>query len=128
MLWKCLIRLKVPVSVFLLLSCSFQWTFAQSCFSTELRIESQADVDIFAINHPTCTSVIGDLIIIDTASAPNITDLSGLGQLLSVGISYNTALTHRKNLLHKLGAKNSAGLIVKGFLFGLLEPAKFEIA
>jgi len=53
---------------------------------------------------------------------------STVGIAQELQISYNTALTHRKNLLHKVGAKNSAGLIVKGFLFGLLEPAKFEIA
>ena len=35
-------------------------------------------------------------------------------------ISVNTVVTHRKKLLKKLGAQNSAGLVRKGFECGLL--------
>lgn len=35
-------------------------------------------------------------------------------------ISVNTAETHRKNMLSKMGAKNTAGLVRKGFELGLL--------
>ncbi len=36
-------------------------------------------------------------------------------------ISNNTAKTHRKNLLEKMGAKNTAGLVRRGFELGLLQ-------
>ena len=36
-------------------------------------------------------------------------------------ISQNTAETHRKNLLNKLGVKNAAGLVRKGFELGILQ-------
>ena len=39
---------------------------------------------------------------------------------LQLSISSNTALTHRKNLLAKLGVRNVAGLIRKSFELGLL--------
>jgi len=35
-------------------------------------------------------------------------------------ISLHTALSHRKNLLQKLNAKNTAGLVRRGFEMGLL--------
>ena len=35
-------------------------------------------------------------------------------------ISTHTALSHRKNLMEKLEAKNTAGLVRKGFELGLL--------
>jgi DNA-binding CsgD family transcriptional regulator len=35
-------------------------------------------------------------------------------------ISSHTVTSHRKNLLHKLNAKNTAGLVRKGFELGLL--------
>lgn len=35
-------------------------------------------------------------------------------------ISHHTVVTHRKNLLRKLKARNTAGMIRKGFEFGLL--------
>lgn len=36
-------------------------------------------------------------------------------------ISEHTVLSHRKNLLNKMDAKNTAGLIRKGFELGLLQ-------
>jgi DNA-binding CsgD family transcriptional regulator len=36
-------------------------------------------------------------------------------------ISINTVITHRKNLLAKLNAKNTAGLIRRGFELGYLK-------
>lgn len=38
-------------------------------------------------------------------------------------ISKNTAETHRKNLLSKMGVKNSAGLIRRAFELGILQVA-----
>ena len=34
-------------------------------------------------------------------------------------ITHNTVRTHRKNLLKKLGAKNGAGLVRRGFEMGM---------
>ena len=38
-------------------------------------------------------------------------------------ISQNTAETHRRNLLSKLGVKNTAGLVRRGFELGLLHTS-----
>jgi len=35
-------------------------------------------------------------------------------------ISYDTANTHRKNLMHKMDAKNTAGLVRRAYEFGHL--------
>ena len=35
-------------------------------------------------------------------------------------ISRHTVVSHRKNLLEKMEARNTAGLVMKGFRFGLL--------
>ena len=35
-------------------------------------------------------------------------------------ISFHTAISHRQNLMEKLGVRNSAGLVRKGFELGLL--------
>jgi len=37
-----------------------------------------------------------------------------------LNISSLTVMTHRRNLIHKMGAKNTAGLVRKGFEHGLL--------
>ena len=37
-------------------------------------------------------------------------------------ISHHTVISHRKNLLSKLGVKNVAGLVRKGFELGYLNP------
>lgn len=39
-------------------------------------------------------------------------------------LSYHTVHSHRKNLMLKLGAKNSAGLVRVGFEKGILHVAK----
>lgn len=36
-------------------------------------------------------------------------------------ISEHTVITHRKNLLHKMEVKNTAGLVRKGFEYGILQ-------
>jgi DNA-binding CsgD family transcriptional regulator len=36
-------------------------------------------------------------------------------------ISHHTVISHRKNLLYKLDAKNSAGMIIKALKTGLLQ-------
>ncbi|MEL6389918.1 MAG: helix-turn-helix transcriptional regulator [Bacteroidota bacterium] len=41
-------------------------------------------------------------------------------------ISNHTAITHRKNLIEKLGARNTAGLVRRGFELGLLTVSTFK--
>ena len=36
-------------------------------------------------------------------------------------ISTHTVISHRKNMMSKLDAKNTAGLIRKGFIYGYLQ-------
>lgn len=36
-------------------------------------------------------------------------------------ISFHTAKTHKRNLLNKLGARNSAGLVRRAFELGILK-------
>ena len=38
-------------------------------------------------------------------------------------ISYNTVNTHRKNLMSKLDTKTSAGLVRRGFEYGMLKSS-----
>ncbi|MEL7427628.1 MAG: LuxR C-terminal-related transcriptional regulator, partial [Bacteroidota bacterium] len=38
-----------------------------------------------------------------------------------LGISFGTVETHRRNLLIKLGARNTAGLVRTGIEYGLLD-------
>lgn len=39
-------------------------------------------------------------------------------------VSQRTIETHRKNLLEKLGAKNTAGLVIKAIMLGFFEPGR----
>ena len=41
-------------------------------------------------------------------------------------ISHHTAISHRKNLIEKLGARNTAGLVRIGFELGILSINKSE--
>lgn len=47
-------------------------------------------------------------------------EYSTVGIARKLHISYDTALSHRKNLLRKMGAKNAAGLVCRAFETGLL--------
>ncbi|NBC07799.1 MAG: hypothetical protein GVY26_11460 [Bacteroidetes bacterium] len=40
----------------------------------------------------------------------------------ALSIKFGTVETHRRNLLVKLGARNTAGLVRIGLEYGLLEP------
>ena len=58
-----------------------QSAFAQNCFN--ITLESQQQIDNFAINYPGCTEITGGLTIEENASG-EITSLVGLSQITSI--------------------------------------------
>ncbi len=72
-------------SLILLLSLLFTFNFssAQSCLPTGLRMASQQAIDDFPTNYPGCTEVEGDLIIADEILEV-IDNLNGLNQLKKI--------------------------------------------
>ena len=69
---------------------------AQDCLPAGITFSTQAQINAFSTNYPDCTELLGN-VIIKGLPAGNITNLSGLIQLTSIGgdlrIESNTALT-----------------------------------
>lgn len=55
----------------------------QPCLAGGITLQTQAEIDAFAINHPTCTHITGDVRIIERV-AGDITSLAGLQQITQI--------------------------------------------
>jgi len=76
--------------------------FSQSCLPDGITFHVQADIDSFQVNYPGCTEIEGDVNIGDYGGGGNISDLSGLIVLESIGgnlfIRQNASLTNLRGL------------------------------
>jgi len=68
------------LSLFLLLS-YLPAALGQSCLPNGTTFSTQEDIDNFAVNHPGCTEIEGDVVI----EGETITNLSGLNALTTIG-------------------------------------------
>ncbi|MFK7807887.1 MAG: T9SS type A sorting domain-containing protein [Saprospiraceae bacterium] len=87
-----------------------QTCLAQDCIPDTLILSTQQEIDDFPTNYPSCTNVLGTIII----SAPDLTDLNGLDQLVTIEkelIFSNNTFTDLSNTslpnLSNLGFPNS---------------------
>ena len=95
----------------LILLSSFHAT-AQTCGAGGFTFTTQAQIDAFPTNNPTCTQVIGNI----TISGAGITNLNGLAQLTAIGgyliIQNNNALTSLNGLNSITSINGANGLII----------------
>ncbi|MCE7064325.1 T9SS type A sorting domain-containing protein [Dyadobacter sp. CY326] len=77
------------------------------CTIGEVRLTSQADVDNFSVQYPSCTKLIGNLLI----SGPDITSLSGL---LPITTITGDIQIYENPLLTSLAGLNSLTSVVNG--------------
>src|SRR5690606_24535227 len=78
------------------------------CPEGDVILASQQDVDAFAINYPFCTEISGNLIIGNEMDETNITDLSALGNITSIGGSLSIFSTQVTSI-EELGSLTSIG-------------------
>jgi hypothetical protein len=72
--------MKKFVLLFAILIICHLGSYSQNCIPEGITFERQSQIDSFKINHPGCTSIIGNLNI----SGPYITNLNGLNMLTSI--------------------------------------------
>jgi hypothetical protein len=96
-------------------------SYAQNnCLPDGIKFNRQKQIDSFNFYFPTCVNIIGDVLIEDFENS-EITDLSGLAQIINIGgnftISNNDSLTNLSglesllNIKGRLEIKNNPSLL-----------------
>jgi hypothetical protein len=89
--------------------------FSQSCLPEGITFYTQADIDSFQVNYPGCTVIEGDVNIGDFGGGGDISDLTGLIVLETVGgsltIRENDSLFSLRGLENINTVGNSLGIV-----------------
>lgn len=87
---------------FAIVFCPNVW--AQSCLPNGITLKTQTEIDNFSVNYPGCTEIIGDVMI----NGPDITNLDSLIVLTKLGKGLEIAFTNLPDL-SGLGNLSSIG-------------------
>lgn len=95
---------------------------SQTCLPSGITFSTQQQINDFTTNYPGCTQILGN-VIIDEATAGNITNLSGLSSITSIGgylrVWSNTALTSLSGLSNLTSIGNQLWLLQNSALNNL---------
>ena len=85
------------------------------CPQGNVSLLTQADIDLFSAQYPTCTTILGNLFIGTESGVSDISDLSGLQSIINVTGSVSISNTSLDNL-NGLNALSATGgdLIISG--------------
>ena len=101
---------------------SIHFVFTQTCLPNGIVFETQAQIDAFTTDYPGCTEIEGFIIIEETTKG-DITNLQGLGNLVSIGryfdIRNNIALVNLYGLEQLESIKEGLNIFSNPSLRGL---------
>lgn len=97
----------------LLLFTLLSWNLSAQCPPGDVTLTTQEEVNTFVATYPNCTEIIGSLTIGNPGSTSDVTDLTGLDALTSVGGSLDIEQNNALISLTGLDALTSLG----GFLW-----------
>ena len=86
-------------------------SFAQTCLPNGIVLTTQAEVDAFAVDFPSCTEILGNIEIgfFNGVDNSNITDLSAFSQINTIGGNIRIGRCNQLTTLNGLGNLISVG-------------------